>query len=194
VAGFRLNTRLKGSKVARKRFAQAVQNTRKRQWLVVRRAALFTEKELKKGIRSGAPGGKKFKPLAPSTRILRKGRKPLIDTGSLLRSIKTTLIKARLSAFVGVHRTTAGGAFNVALVHEFGSAPFVIPVTPAVRRLFWYLHFVSNGKILPLSPSKTQIMHPGVPARPFVRPTIQKIQPQLHGVMLKTFAERGGPI
>lgn len=97
-----------------------------------------------------------------------------------------------MQAFVGVHRRS--GNVNVAVAHEFGTRPFVIPVTPGVRRFFYYLYFASGGAILPLSASKTEILHPGIPARPFIRPTIEKIRPQLQGVIVGTFVEGGGPI
>lgn len=194
LAGFRLNTRFNGFAAANKRLSGAPAANRARQWVAIRRAALLTERELKKGIRRGAPGGRRFRPLSLSTKVQRRGRKPLLDTGSLFQSIKTTLDKGRLRAFIGVHRTARQGAFNVAIAHEFGTRPFVIPVTPGVRRFFWYLHFKSNGRIKPLSPSKTQILHPGVPARPFLRPTLEAILPRLSQDLVKTFLSGRGPI
>ncbi len=178
--------------------AVAVRNVKKRQELAVRKVALMAEREIKLGIRNGAPGGQKFKPLAPSTLLLRRGSKPLIDSGSLLRSVSTTYDKSTMTAFVGVHRNTKGPGgkklLNIAIVHEFGTKPYVIPVTDGVRRLFWFLHFASGGNINPLDPNKTEILHPGVPARPFIRPTIEKIRPKLQAELEKTFKANGGPI
>lgn len=197
--GFSFKTSTQSSyQVARARFENAVKKVKDRQLLAVKRAALMTERELKKGIKSGAPGGQKFKPLSPITMLLRKGTKPLIDSGSLIGSITTTLDRKNNAAFVGVHRTARGSdgtsLVNVAVIHEFGTKPYVIKVTDGVRRLFFWLHRASNGAINPISPNKTEILHPGVPARPFVRPTIEKIRPKLQAVLAKAFTEHGGPI
>lgn len=196
MAGFSFGGRKGGFEAARQRFLNASRKFEERQWLVVQRAALLMERELKKGIRSGRPGGKKFKKLAPTTRLLRRGSKPLIDTSALLGSITTTLIRHRKAAFVGVNRKSSRpgySTFNVAIAHEFGTKPFVIPVTDKVRRFFWYLHVISGGKIKPLSENKTQILHPGVPARPFIKPTLDKVRPKLQAVLAKTFVEGRGP-
>jgi len=199
MAGFSIGIGgISGFKVAQARMAGAVKNHQRRAEKVVRRVALMAEREIKLGLKSGAPGGEKFKPLAASTLLLRTGSKPLLDTGSLLRSVSTTYEKSTMSAFVGVHRTkkAADGrsVLNLAIIHEFGTKPFVIEVTDGVRRLFWYLHFASNGAINPLSPNKTQIAHPGVPARPFIRPTITKIRPKLQAEVAKVYGANGGPI
>ena len=172
----------------------AADEVRRRQWLSIQRAALLTERELKKGIRDGAPGGKRFRPLARSTLLLRKGSKPLIDTGALLGSISISTNPATMTAFIGVFRKARNGAFNVAIAHEFGSKSFVISVTPAMRRLFWYLHRASGGQIKPISPNRTMIVHPGIPERPFVRPTIEKVKPMVKVAIETTLFEKGGPI
>lgn len=180
------------------RFRRATRSFEESQWLAVRRAALFAEAEIKKGLRSSAPGGQRFKPLSDITRILRRGTKPLLDTGSLLGSIKTTLDRRSRAAFVGVHRTARNpegvDVVNIAVVHEFGTSPFVIEVTEGVRRFFWALHFKSGGKIKPLSPNKRTILHPGVPARPFIRPVIDKIAPEIQKMIRSAIIKNGGPI
>lgn len=199
VPGFRLSVNRRGSwAAAGRRFAQAQTTLKQRQWLAIQRAALMAEAALKRGIVSGAPGGQRFKPLSPFTILLKGSRKPLLDTGSLLGSITTTFDQKRLTAFVGVHRTARSSdgkrLINVALVHEFGTKPFMIRVTPAVRRFFWAMHVLSKGRLQPLSPSKTVIMHPGVPARPFIRPTVAAIRPRLRDVLVKALKDNGGPI
>ncbi len=197
MAGFSLSTGLPGFAEARKRFANAVKTVKGRQAVAVQRAALLAEREIKKGLRKGKPGGKVLTPLAFATRLLRRGKRPLIDTGSLLGSIKTTMDKKRPAAFVGVHRgrKTASGesVVNVAQVHEFGTKPFVIPVTDKMRGLFAVLFRLSRGRIRPLSRSKQFIMHPGVPARPFIRPTIEAIRPELEAELLVAMREDRGP-
>jgi len=198
VAGFNFGGGRGGAwQEARRRFARAEQSIQKRQGLAVRRAALLAEREIKKGIKSGAPGGEKFKPLSPITKLLKKSSKPLIDTGGLLGSIKTTYDAKKNQAFVGVHRASRAGGINtvnLAIIHEFGTKPFTIPVTPGVRAFFMRLFIISGGKINPLGAGKTQIIHPGVPPRPFIRPTIKKIRPQLQEMIRVTLGERGGPI
>lgn len=144
--------------------------------------------QMVKGVRDQAPGGATFKPLAASTIRMKRGKsKALINYGDLIRSINVTEIgdiRTGGAAFVGVHRTArpkgkAGQArasalgkslVNVAAIHEFGSRPFQIPVTPRLRR-FWFAMFKKGIFKKPLKKSRTVINHPGVPARPYIRPT-----------------------
>lgn len=200
MAGFSFSTRKSSSwAVARRRFRRAEASVEGRQWQAVRRAALLAERELKKGIVAGAPGGQTLPALRPTTILLKGSSKPLIDRGQqgLLGSVTHTFDRRRKAAFVGVHRTAKGSEgeplFNVALIQEFGTKPFVIPVTPAVRRLFWFLHFASGGAINPLSPNTTEIAHPGVPARPFMRPTFEAIRPKVVAIVGVALTENGGP-
>lgn len=195
MAGFRLTVGLRGFSAARKRFEKATKTVKRKQALAIRRAALVAERAIKKGLRSSKPGDQALTPLAPITRLLRRGRKPLIDRGDLLGSIKTTMDNKRPAAFVGVHRSARSGGgesvVNVALAHEFGTKPFVIRITPALRSLFVVLFRLSRGRIRPLSRSKTEIMHPGVPPRPFVRPVIEKIRPELESTIAVTLGQGG---
>lgn len=183
---------------ARRRLTRGAASLKKTEAMAVRSVALLVEREIKKGIRSGAPGGQRFKPLSPITKLLRRGRRPLIDNGAaggLLGSIKTTFNAKTAQAFVGVHRTARSSSgeslVNIAVVHEFGTKPFAIPVTDGVRRFFIMLHLKSNGKILPIGANKTVIMHPGVPARPFIRPTVEKLRPRLQKLIAKVVSDRG---
>jgi hypothetical protein len=141
-----------------------------------------------RGIRDQAPGGKTFSPLAETTIRMKRGKsKALINYGDLIRSINVTEVgdlRQGGAAFVGVHRTArpygkAGAArskalgkalVNIAAIHEFGARPFVIPVTPRLRR-FWFAMFKKGVFKAPLKASRTTINHPGIKARPFVRPT-----------------------
>lgn len=192
MAGFSFGTK-KGSSwaVARTRFARATATFQARAWQATRSAGLLFEREVKLGLAKGAPGGKTFKPLSPLTVVTRGGGtpKPLLDRGQqgLLGSIRTTEDKRRLAVFVGVHRTSknADGTtlMNVALAQEFGTKPFVIQVTPKMRKFFWAISLKSGGKIRPLRPSTTTIMHPGIPARPFMQPTLEAIRPKLVAVI-----------
>lgn len=184
--------------MARKKFTKALAEVKGRQALAVRQVALTAEREIKLGLSKGAPGGKALKPLSPITILTRKRRssKPLLDTGGLRNSIKTTFNATKMAAFVGVHRSARGpgrkDVLNIALVHEFGTKPYAIPVTPGVRRFFRFLAHASGGQIKPISRNKQVIMHPGVPKRPFIRPVIEKIGPKLEAALKKTFEAGGG--
>ena len=119
------------------------------------RVGNYGASEVKKGIVSGSPGGKTFKPNSPLT-IARKGSsKPLIDKGDLVGSITYQIIDSD-NVFIGVKK---GKEANIAAVHEFGCT---IKVTPKMRA---YLHYQG----VHLKPS-TQMIY--IPARPFLRPVL----------------------
>lgn len=118
----------------------------------VRNAALLV-REIKKGIRDQAPGGKAFPPLAEVT-IRRKGSsKALIDTGFLLSSV-TERILGDGSAFVGLLRGTAnkagGDLVNIGAVMEYGAT---------IEQ--------ANGVVIV------------IPPRPFLHPTMEKYRSQV---------------
>jgi hypothetical protein len=91
---------------------------------------------VKKGIQSGAPGGKAFEPLRAYTVWMKGSSKPLIDQADLLGSI-THELNGSSGVWIGVRRgaRTKDGKdiVNIAAVHEYGC---VIPVTPAMRKGF----------------------------------------------------------
>lgn len=101
--------------------------------------ALLLVREIKRGIRSQAPGGKQFAPLAQVT-IERKGSsKALIDTGFLLNAITQKIMSD--GAFIGLLRTSIrkGGesVANIGAILEYGAtinhpsgAVIVIPPRP----------------------------------------------------------------
>jgi len=101
--------------------------------------ALLLVREIKLGIRSQAPGGKQFPPLAQVT-IDRKGSsKALIDTGFLLNSITQKILSD--GAFIGLLRTSVykdgESVANIGAIMEFGctinhpsGATIVIPPRP----------------------------------------------------------------
>lgn len=144
--------------------------------------------QMVRGIRDQAPGGAKLAPLAASTIAMKRGKsKALINYGDLIRSINVTEIgdlRTGGAAFVGVHRSAKpygkrGAAraralgkplVNIAAIHEFGVDPFQIPVTPRLRR-FWFAMFKKGIFKAPLKKSRTVINHPGIKARPYIRPT-----------------------
>lgn len=144
-------------------------------------------KEIVQGLRTGSPGGKKFKPLASSTLQGRKfkkfgGTKPLIRSGDLRNSV--TVVKRSGNIFVGVPRSAKGKdgreLVNIARVHEFGSRPIVIKVTPGMRRLLAAMF----RKTVTRAQKKASggragggaVMVIQIPARPFLRPVELKLR------------------
>ena len=112
--------------------------------------------EVKKGIVSGAPGGKELQPLSPLT-IARKGSsKPLIDKGGLLNSISYKTVGGD-KVFIGVQDKEEA---KIAAIHEYGCT---IPVTPKLRAYFHYqgIHLRSE----------TVSLH--IPPRKFLRPVLE---------------------
>lgn len=141
-----------------------------------KRQALRLRQIIVQGIRDGAPGNEAFKPLAESTKKMKGSSKPLIDNGDLLRSIGVDGVGLD-SFFVGVNRSAQSEdgepIVNLAEIHEYGTqdgAPYPIPVTRKLRA-FWFAMFTKGIFDKPLSQDKHVIMHPGVPARPFLRPS-----------------------
>jgi phage gpG-like protein len=143
--------------------------------------AQFFRKKIVEGIREQAPGGQAFHPLAPTTLAVRrfrgfKGSKALIVGGDLRNSITVTRVGNKV--FVGVLRTARGKAgqplVNVAAVHEYGSRPIVMKLTPKALR---FLHAVFRKAGLDerarRGPS-TGIAILRVPARPFMGPVYDK--------------------
>jgi phage gpG-like protein len=87
------------------------------------KAAILLVREIQRGIRSQAPGGKPFAQLAEST-VKRKGSsKALIDTGFLINSITHRILRDR--AFVGLLKTTISDdgelMANIGAVMEYGA-------------------------------------------------------------------------
>lgn len=86
-------------------------------------AAILLVREIQRGIRSQAPGGQSFAPLATAT-VERKGSsKALIDTGLLINSITHRILKDR--AFVGLLKTSTyregESVANIGAVMEYGA-------------------------------------------------------------------------
>jgi hypothetical protein len=149
--------------------------------------AHFFRRKVVEGFREQAPGGKQFKPLSETTLAIRRfkgfgGTKALIVTGDLRNSIsvikKMTTFGAE--AFVGVLRSARGKGgrklINIAEVHEFGSRPIMIPVTPAMRK-FLMAAFSASGLTGGGGGGggfRRGIIIVKIPARPFIRPVIEK--------------------
>jgi len=164
---------------ASRRFKEAVDKA-------VLQEAQFFRTKIVEGLREQAPGGQPFAPLAPTTLAVRrfrgfKGTKALIVRGDLRNSI--VVVKQAGGVFVGVLRTAKGKAgqslVNVAAVHEFGSRPIVLKLSPKARR-FLHVAFRSAGLDSPAGDRPSVgIAVIRVPARPFLRPTFEKFgQPE----------------
>jgi len=145
----------------------------------LRQEAEVLRAEIVTGITAQAPGGEPFKPLSPLTLAARKlagfgGTKALLVRGDLRNSI-ATIVKGD-EAFVGVPRKARSkdgrSLVDVAQVHEFGSNPIVIPVTPRMRRFLFAL-LRQAGKE-PTGGSGKGVVVVTIPARPFLRPAFKK--------------------
>lgn len=177
-------------------------NLLKKESRIIKEAAERLEKAVKLGLITGAPGGKRFTPLAVSTVVQRDGDiSPLVDTGALMRSIGHSVRITGGSgpeAFVGVNKTARGhnglSMIEIAEIHEQGVGPFTIAVTDGMRRFFRWLAIASGGQIRPLSALTTTINHPGIPARPFIRPVWEKIGPDIQRVIAKNMSPPNGPL
>ncbi len=149
--------------------------------IALRREAELFRAGVVKGIAAQAPGGKKFKPIADTTKAMRrfrnfKGNKALIVRGDLRRSIK--VVKAAGGYFVGVLRSARSsvgrGLINIAAVQEFG-ATIVIRLTPKMRK-FLAMVFRQAGLPEPASRSGPTIVIK-IPPRPFLQPVADKLRP-----------------
>ncbi len=143
-------------------------------------------KEIVKGFRTQAPGGKKFEPLKPTTLAMRRfkgfgGTKALTVRGDLRNSIKVVKRATALGAeaFVGVLRAAKSrdgkSLVNIAEIHEFGAGPYAIEMTPAMRK---FLGMVFRQELGPRQEGEgtggTGIIIIKIPARPFFQPVIDK--------------------
>jgi len=141
----------------------------------VSRDARFAAKQLKRAIKTeGKSVGEKWPPLAESTRAGGR-KKPLQDTKTLLKSIKVKRFGAR--TFVGVDGSVrypdGTSVATVAGTHEGGKV-IIIPLTNKMRRAIFAKmrrrgSFKGGG-----GPGGGGVMVIKIPARPFIKPTIDK--------------------
>lgn len=178
-----------GVEAAKKSVAQLAREARRAADEMTRTEAEELAKQIRQTLRAQGVGGIMFKPLSKTTILIRRklrgrrGTKALIETGSMLRSVRThkVVIPGRsLAFFVGVHRTARGPKgrplANIAEFHEFGTRPFRITVTPKFR-VFWnYVLAKASPGIRPLTGHTQMLNHPGVPERPFLRPSFEEWQ------------------
>ncbi len=144
--------------------------------VALRREALRLRSEVVKGLTRQAPGGTSIK--APSKLTLAARRmkgssktKALVVGGDLVGSISARIRKRK--AQVGVRRSAKSGdgkdMVNLAEVHEFGSPPRVIPVTPKMRGFLAAL-FREAG----FGGGVPAVVVVSTPKRPFMRPAWDK--------------------
>ncbi|MBI5547614.1 MAG: phage virion morphogenesis protein [Deltaproteobacteria bacterium] len=167
--------------LARRLVARAPKRLKEATDKAVLQEAQFFRTKIVEGIREQAPGGQAFKPLAPTTLAIRrfrgfKGTKALLVRGDLRNSI--AVVKEGTRVFVGVLRTAKSKAgqplANVAAVHEYGSRPIVVRLTPKARR-FLHAAFRRTGLDAPASGRPSiGIAIIRVPARPFLAPVFAR--------------------
>ncbi|HEY3415639.1 MAG TPA: phage virion morphogenesis protein [Armatimonadota bacterium] len=103
------------------------------------KAAILLVREIQRGIRSQAPGGQPFVPLAASTVARKHSSKALIDTGFLINAITQRILQDQ--AFVGLLKTTVyrdgESVANIGAVMEYGATiplpngvTIIIPARP----------------------------------------------------------------
>lgn len=156
--------------------------------------ALFEEAQffrtmMLEGLRQQAPGGKNFKPLSEETIAVRKllgfrGKKVLLKHGDLRNAI-SVIKDSSGSVFVGVPRAARSkdghSLIDVAIVHEHGSKPIVVKMTPKMRALL-HKAFQAAGinrrdRVRAWrkgAHTSTGIIVVQIPARPFIQPVIDE--------------------
>lgn len=176
--------------VARRILATAPMRVARALDMATQQEAHYMRRLIVEGIREQAPGGKAFRPLSPGTLKVRelrrfRGTKALIVRGDLRNSITVQRVSSG-AAFVGVLKSARAkdgrSLANVAEVHEFGSNPIVIRITPKMRAL---LHMMNReggrnarGQFTKVRSQYAQASKGFVviriPARPFIRPVAEK--------------------
>jgi hypothetical protein len=149
-----------------------------------RAEAKFLQGVLKDGIKSQAPGGAAYKPLAATTIAVRKflgikSTKALIRTGDSLKAIKVTpegrAGSVKYSVFVGIltnEKSPSGRPIYKDMIRsEYGGPTVVIQITPKMRA---FLHLALGGvkalrKLGPPQPSQGFLVVK-VPPRPTFEP------------------------
>ena len=143
----------------------------------LRQEAQALRKEIVEGIAKQAPGGQAFKPLAATTLASRQlggfgGTKALIRRGDLRNSV--TVVSDGDEVFVGILRRARGkggaSVANVAEIHEFGAGPFVVPITPKMRRFLFAMLKKAGAETRSSGGGGKGVAVISIPARPFLRP------------------------
>jgi hypothetical protein len=139
--------------------------------------AYWFHNHMKEGIRSGAPAGKKFKPLSPLTLLIRRttgqggGGKILISPAATL-SQSIVVVDSGNTIFVGVRRGAAKGA-NIAEIHE-GGKTFSQALSARARRFIFAQLRKAGATPPPGKGGRAVTVRIRIPARPFISPVIEK--------------------
>ena len=114
--------------------------------------AVFLVREIKRGIRSQAPGGQQFVKLARSTIDAKGSSKALIDTGFLMNSVTQQIMPDH--AYVGLLKTAMSkngdSLAMIGAIMEYGAT----------------IQHPSGATII-------------IPPRPFLHPVMEKYRPQV---------------
>lgn len=127
------------------RLANPVQKMKKAVSRASLKSALLLRREIVKGIKTQAPGGEAFAPLAESTIDRKKSSKALIDTGFLINKITQRVNVDEV--FVGLLRGTVGpdgeDRANIGAIMEYGATinmpngtTIIIPARPFLAPVF----------------------------------------------------------
>lgn len=166
----------------------------------VRQEAQLLRKQIVEGITSQAPGGQAFAPLAATTIAARKlrgfgGTKALLRRGDLRNSI--TVIAEGDEAFVGVSRKARGKGgsplANIAEMNEFGAGPFIVPMTPRMRRFLFAM--LRKAGITPgggHGGGGAGAVVVRIPPRPFLRPAFEAFKNGAQQRFLRRVAQLSG--
>lgn len=166
------------------------------------REAHYLRGKMVTGMAAQAPGGAAFAPLSPLTLAARKfqgfsGTKALIRTGGLRGGINVVHVPGSSgiggAVFIGVHRNARAedgkSLANLADIHEFGRS-WTMAFTPKMRRYLFAMLKESGagggpatrgadgrfarGKYAGPRNNSNGMIAITIPARPFVRPTIDE--------------------
>lgn len=138
----------------------------------------------------GKLGGAQWAPLSPLTLALAPNAKPLQGKNGELRDAVKAFKVRKGQYMIGVKRGARGRSgvdlLTIASVHENG-AQFNIAWTPARLRAFWGLVRNLIGKRRPYvrrgrGPSGSQSSAVRIPARPFLRPMLNKMRAPTYGL------------
>lgn len=164
----------------------------------VRQETQLLRKTIVEGLTNQAPGGQPIQPLAATTLAARRlksfrGTKALLRRGDLRNAI--TVVVEGDEAFIGVLRKARGrgGAamVNVAQVQEFGAGPFIVPITPRMRR-FLFLLLRRAGMPLNRERGGRGAVVIRIPPRPFLRPAFETFKRGAQKRFLRRVAELAG--
>lgn len=156
-------------------------DTRPAQRQALREEAEFIRKKIVEGIRSQAPGGRRFKPLSPLTMVMRqflgiKGDKALIEQGDLIRSI-VVMNGGPWSVGVGVSpdavNSEGRSISQIARIHEAG-ADYRLKLTERMRRYLAMVFRKAGMGDKGGSGTSSGTIHIVIPPRPFLSPIFEQ--------------------